>query len=126
MKRLTERCKEIGTGPIESANIKVTPVNNPLPQIVKHYTTIDSLSFEVIDFNNSVQGGQMAMLELIAKDCKGNYYPRGGCEVTVELESSVGEMITAEVTDHITMALHDLFSSSARWRNRAVSVCEWT
>ena len=100
MKRLTERCKEIGTGPIESANIEVTPVNDPLPQIVKHFATIDSLSFEVIDFNNSVQRGQMAMLELIAKDCKGNYYPRGGCEVTVQLESSVGEMITAEVTDY--------------------------
>ena len=100
MKRLTERCKEIGTGPIESANIEVTPVNDPVPQVVKHYTTIDSLSFEVIDFNNSVQRGQTAMLELIAKDCKGNYYPRGGCEVTVELESSVGEVITAEVTDY--------------------------
>ena len=100
MKRLTERCREIGTGPIESANIKVTPVNDPLPQFVKHFATIDSLSFEVIDFNNSVQRGQMAMLELIANDYKGNYYPRGGCEVTVQLESSVGETISAEVTDY--------------------------
>ena len=100
MKRLTERCKEIGTGPIESANIKVTPPNDPLPQIIKHFATIDSLSFEVIDFNNTVQRGQTAMLELTAKDCTGNYYPKGGCEVTVQLESSVGEMITAEVTDY--------------------------
>ena len=100
MKRLTERCREIGTGPIESANIKVTPVNDPLPQFVKHFATIDSLSFEVVDFNNSVQRGQMAMIELIANDSNGNYYPRGGCEVTVQLESSVGEMINAEVTDY--------------------------
>ena len=91
---------EIGTGPIESANVKVTLVNEPLPQIVKHFATIDSLSFEVKDFSNSVQRGEMVMLELITKDCKGNYYPRGGCEVTVQLESRVGETISANVTDY--------------------------
>ena len=100
MKRLIERCREIGTGPIESANIKVAPVNNPLPQFVNHFATIDSLSFEVIDFKTSAQRGQMAMIELVTKDSKGNYYPRGGCEVTVQLESSVGEMINTEVTDY--------------------------
>ena len=57
MKRLTEKYKEIGAGPIESANITFTPVNKPLPQIVKHFTTIDSLSFDV-DFNSPVQQGQ--------------------------------------------------------------------
>ena len=98
--RLTEKCVRLGTGPIESANIKVTPVNDPLPQVVKHFATIDSLSFEVIDFNNSVQRGQTAMLELIAKDCKGNDYPRGGCEVTAELAPMIGEMISAEVMDN--------------------------
>ena len=100
MKRLANRHKEIGTGPIESANVEVTPVNEPLPQIIKHFATIDSLSFEVKDFSNSVQRGEMVMLELITKDCKGNYYPRGGCEVTVQLESRVGEMISANVTDY--------------------------
>ena len=40
------------------------------------------------------------MIELVTKDSKGNYYPRGGCEVTVQLESSVGETISAEVTDY--------------------------
>ena len=98
--RLTERCKEIGTSPIESANIKVTPVNDPLPQFVKHFVTIDSLSFEVKHFNNSAQQGQTKLVEIITKDCKGNYYLRGGCEVTVQVESSVGEMINAEVTDN--------------------------
>ena len=100
LEKSTEDLGKIGTGPIESANIKVTPVNDPLPQIVKHFVTIDSLSFEVVDFNDSVQRGQTAILGLIANDCKGNYYPRGGCEVTVQLESSVGEMISAEVTDY--------------------------
>ena len=97
--RLTEKCDKLGCEPIESANIKVTPVNDPLPQVVKHYTTIDSLFFRVKHFNNPVQRGQMAMLELIARDCKGNYYPRGGCEVTLQLESSVGEMITTQIID---------------------------
>ena len=100
MKRLASRYKEIGTAPIESANIKVTSVNDLTPQIVKHFATIDSLSFEVKDFSNSVQRGEMVMLELITKDCKGKYYPRGGCEVTVQLESSLGEMISADVTDY--------------------------
>ena len=98
--KLKEDLDKIGTGPIESANVKVTPVGDPLPQFVKHFATIDSLSFEVVDFNNSVQRGQTAMLELIANDYKGNYYPRGGCEVTVHLESSVGETISTKVTDY--------------------------
>ena len=100
MKRLTERCKEIGAGPIESANVIVTPVNEPLPQIVKHFATIDSLSFEVKDFSTLVQQGQTAMLEIVTKDSKGNEYPRGGCEVTVELKSRMGEMIAAQVMDY--------------------------
>ena len=100
MKRLTERCKEIGAEPIESANVTVTPVNQPLPQIVKYFATIDSLSFEVKDFSALVQQGQTAMLEIVTKDSKGNEYPRGGCEVTVELESRMGEMIAAQVMDY--------------------------
>ena len=88
MKELTKRCQKIGTKPIESANVKVSPVTEPLPQIVKHFVTIDSLSFEVKDFSSSefIQQGQMALLEIVTKDSKGNYYPRGGCEITVELD----------------------------------------
>jgi len=98
MKKLTERCKELRTEPIESANIKVSPVNGPFPQVVKHFTTIDSLSFEMKKIDSTVQQGQMVMLEIITKDSNGDYYPRGGCEVEV-LESKTGEMITAQVTD---------------------------
>ena len=98
--RLTEKCVRLGTGPIESANIKLTPVNDPLPQIVKHFATIDSLSFEAKYFNNSVQRGQTKLIEIITKDCKGNDYPRGGCEVTAELAPMIGEMINAEVMDN--------------------------
>ena len=100
LKKLKEDLDKIGTGPMESANIKITPTNDPLPQIVKHYATIDSLSFEVKYFNNSVQRGQIAMLELIAKDSKDNYYPRGGCEVTVHFQCSMEEMINAQVIDN--------------------------
>ena len=100
LEKLKENFEKLGCEPIESANIKVTPVNDPLPQIVKHYTTIDSLSFEVKKFNNSVQRGQTAMLELATKDSKDNYYPRGGCKVTVQFQSSMEEMITAQVTDY--------------------------
>ena len=98
--RLSENYEKVGTKPIESANIKVTPVNEPVPQIVKHHAIIDSLAFEVKDFNNSVQRGNMAMLELIAKDNTGKQYPRGGSIVTAQLESRLGEMITTQVIDH--------------------------
>ena len=100
MKKLKERCKEIGARPIESANVTVTPVNEPLLQVVKHFATIDSLSFELKDFNNSLQQGQTAMLEIITKDSKGNDYPRGRCEVTVELKSRMGEIISTQVMDY--------------------------
>ena len=65
MKKMTERYKEVNTKPVESANLTV---NEPLPQIL----TIDSLSFEVKDFNSSnfVQQGEIAMLEIITKYSK--------------------------------------------------------
>ena len=50
MKNLSEKCKEVGTEPIETANVKVTSVYESLPQIVKHFATIDSLSFEAKRF----------------------------------------------------------------------------
>ena len=97
---LTENFNQLGDEPIESANIQVTPVNGPLPQVLEYFTTIDSLSFEVKCFKNLVQRGQMAMLELVAKDYIGNYYPKGGCKVTVQFQSSRGEIIDAKVTDY--------------------------
>ena len=96
---LTEEHNKIGCEPIESANTKVTHGNEPLPQVVKHFTTIDSLSFEVKDFNSSVQPGQNVMLEVITKDSRGDYYPRGGCDFTVFVEARPGEKKTAQVTD---------------------------
>ena len=100
LEKLKENLDKIGWEPIESANIKATPINDPVPQFVKHYATIDSLSFEVRCFKSSVQRGQTAILELIAKDSKGNYYPRGGCEVTIQFQSSMEETITAQVIDY--------------------------
>ena len=97
--RLTEKLEKLDQEPLESANTKITPVKEPLPQIVKHFSNIDSLSFKVKDFNNSVQRGKMVMLELDAKDNKGNDFPKGGCKVTVELKSRAGEMITTQVID---------------------------
>ena len=55
LEMLTEKCEKLGREPIESANVKVTPCNEPLPQVVKHFTTIDSISFEVKNFKNSVK-----------------------------------------------------------------------
>ena len=98
VKAVKERCKQIGTKPIESANVEVTPVNETLPQIVKHYTTIDSLSFEVKSFNSSVHQGQMAMLEIITKDSKGDYYSRGSCKVAVEFDPMMKLRETIPVT----------------------------
>ena len=97
MKRLKERCKEMGTGPIESANIKVTPANEPLPQIVET-TTISPLSFKV-KFSCYVQQGQRAALEIITKDR--NYYPKESCKVTAKVvETRTGENTTAQITDN--------------------------
>ena len=95
MKKATERFKEINTKPMESANIKVTPVN--LPQIV----TIDSLSFEVKDFSNSkvVQQGKIAKLEIVTKDSKGSCYSKGGSKLTVESESEIVSGQTADNND---------------------------
>ena len=101
LEMLTEKCEMLGGEPIESANIKVTPDDEPLPQVVKHFATIDSLAFEAKNFNSSVQRGQTAILEMITKDNKGVYYPRGGCEVSaVVMETRTGERTNAQIVDN--------------------------
>ena len=101
LKRLTENCKKLGTGPIESANITVTPVNEPLPQIVEHYATIDSLSFVAKKFNSFAQRGQIVTLEVITKDSKGDCYFIGGCKVSAVVATTrTGEKCTAQVMDN--------------------------
>ena len=98
MKRATERCKEVNTKPVESTNLKVTPTIEPLPQIL----TVDSLSFEVKDVDSSkfVQQGEIAVLEIITKDSKGSYYPRGGCKLTVKSEHMMNEKVCGKTVDN--------------------------
>ena len=98
--RLIQRFEKLGYEPIESANIKVIADNKPLPQVLKHFATIDSLSFEVEDFSSYIQQGLTATLKIITKDNKGKYYPRGGCEVTAIVEVETGKKTTAEIVDN--------------------------
>ena len=98
MKKMIDRYKEVNTKPVESANLKVTPVVEPLPQIV----AVDSLSFELKDFDSSefVQQGEIAMLEIITKDSKGNYYHRGGCKFSVKSESITNKTVSVQTADN--------------------------
>ena len=101
MVKLIEKCDELGFKPNESANVKVTFSNEPLPQIVKHFATIESLSFELNDFSSAVQQGQTVTLEIITKDSKGDHYFEGGSEVTaVVMETKTGMEITARTVDN--------------------------
>ena len=54
---LTEKCDRLGQKSKESANIKITPNNKPLPQFVDHFATIDSLSFELKGLNSPILQG---------------------------------------------------------------------
>ena len=98
--RLMQRFGKLGYKPIESANIKVIADNKPLPQVLKHFATIDSLSFEVEDFSRYIQQGLTATLKIITKDNKGKYYPRGGCEVTAIVEVETRQKTTVEIVDN--------------------------
>ena len=100
MQNLAEECDTIDFKPIECANTKVIRGSEPLPQVVKHFVTVDSLSFEVKDFSSSIQPGQKVMLEIITKDSKGDNYPRGGCEVAAVAEARTGERKTAQIVDN--------------------------
>ena len=101
LEKLAVECDKMGYEPIESANIKIIPAGESLPQVVKHFSTIDSLSFEAKDFSGLIQRGQASILEIITKDSQGNYYPRGGCKITTEVvETGTGEGYTACVADN--------------------------
>ena len=101
LEKVAVECDKMRYEPIESPNIKIVPASEPLPQVVKHFATIDSLSYEVKNFSGVVQQGQTNILEIITKDSKGNYYPRGGCKIVADVvEASTGEAFTAHVADN--------------------------
>ena len=99
MKKLNDNFERLHIRPVESANVKVTYIKDPLQQFAKHFTTIDSLSFEVENPVESVQEGQSLTLEIIAKDVNGDYYCNGGSQVSAWLKSSSGEVTTIHVED---------------------------
>ena len=99
MKKLNDNFKRLHICPVESANVRVTYTEDPLQPFAKHFTTIDSLHFEVENLLESVQQGETLTLEIITKDCNGDYYCNGGSQVSASLKSSSGEVTTVHVED---------------------------
>ena len=97
--RLTKKYEKLSTKPVESTTVTVTPTNEPLPQIVKHFIT-DSLSFEVKRLNDPVKQGETSMLEISAQNSIKDHHPREICEATnVVMETRKTEKNTAKIID---------------------------
>ena len=81
-KRLAKTYEKLSTKPVESTSVTVTPINEPLPQILKHLITTDSPSFEVKKLNNSVKQGETTMFKISTQNSIKDHYPTESCEAT--------------------------------------------
>ena len=100
MEKLNDNFEKLNTHPVECANVRVGYTKKPLQQFAKNLTTIDSLSFEVENPVECVQQGDNATLEIIARDCNGDYYHSGGSQVSAWLKFNTGEVANIQVKDN--------------------------
>ena len=96
---LREKYENLGSEPREAPNITIIPGNDPVPQVVKHFATTDSPSFEVKLFKNPVQRYQTVTLAITRKDGKGECYPKYEVKA-IAVETRTGEQTHAKIADN--------------------------
>ena len=99
MKSLTSRYKKLNTQPIESATVEFVSAKEDIPQYGQVYAYVNPASSEVLNFPKYTYKGVKVDFTVITKYSNGRRYPKGGSQVSVEVESA-GEVTTVNVKDN--------------------------
>jgi len=105
-KELDSVYKKLHLQPAMSDTITFIPTDKTLPQFAqlsvfgKPFSLKNLTNSKIENIPRHIFEGNKVELKIISKDNNGRKCPIGGCQVSVQLESSIGEVTTAQVHDN--------------------------
>ena len=100
MQQITDKCNKLNTDPLQSATMEFVPSKESFPQFGQLFTHIDPGACEVVNLPNHITVGKELKFSIITKYRNGSQCSIGGSQVSVQLESSTGEVTSAQVRDN--------------------------
>jgi len=100
MQKLTCSFKKLNTQPAQSATMEFAPIQKPFQQCGKLHTHIDITAFDIKNIPNQITVGQRVEFTIITKYSTGHPCSTGGSQVSVQVQSSTGEMTATQVRDN--------------------------
>ena len=100
MQQLTTKCKKLNTQPVQSATMEFVSTKQPLPQFGQLFTHVDPAVSEIFNLPNPIPFGKKVEFTIFTKYHNGHHCSRGGSQVSVQLESSSGEVTAVQVRDN--------------------------
>lgn len=96
-KQLSDKYEDIKSMTSKSISIEFVPTEMPLPQFGEVSFTVTSLLFEVKNLPQILYSGQRAEFDIASMDDTGGFSPPQTHQVTVQLVSKTGEVISGDV-----------------------------
>ena len=100
MQKLTLQCKKLNTKPVESPSVTFLPSKRQPSKFGQVFAFVDPEASEVENLPRFTFKGTKVEFKVITNYSNGRQYPHGGNRVSVELESSAGEVATLHTTDN--------------------------
>lgn len=100
MQKLSDQHKALNTQPLESDTMELVFHNISLPIFSQLFVNVDPMSCEMNNVPERVCKDVKSELKILTKFNSDNQCLRGGSRVSVQLESSTGNVFDAEVTDN--------------------------
>ena len=100
MQQITDKFNKLNTDPLQSATMEFVPSKESFPQFGQLFTHIDPIACEVVNLPNHITAGKKLQFSIITKYHNGSQCSIGGSQVSVQLESSAGEVKSTRVVDN--------------------------
>ena len=101
MQQLTDKYQKLSTQPVQSTVMQYVPGKDLLPHFGQLFTHIDPAASEVVNIPNEViVGSPKVEFTIITKYSTGHPCSIGGSQVSVQVQSSNGEVTTIPVKDN--------------------------
>ena len=100
MQQITDKLIKLNTDPLQLTIMEFVPSKESFPQFSHLFTHIDPGACEVVNLPNHITVGKELQFSIITKYHNGSQCSIGGSQVSVQLQSNTGEVITAQVVDN--------------------------
>ena len=97
--QLTIAYKKVNIQPVESAAMDFVPTKDPFPVYGHLFAYVNPHTSEVNNLPQCTLVGKTVEFAIVTKDSNGDCYVKGGSQVSVQLKSFTGNVISGEVRD---------------------------